>query len=232
MLQIGFRSFKTDKDSNAFTAFGVYETIPPKGQLADFVLPILLSFRQGTPLTLMLEGLPYSPKQLTASVDGAVFTPREGMTFADILKFSAGRPTTPTRSNAELVCWPTQLEPSVNRSVVYAFMGFCFFPRDVYVETSSVYVFKCLPRELGFNQTCLFLEGALGEEFRPELGEIDLDEIAKDATYEQLMRQPWWGFSSFPLSLAQQCSAEVQDDLPLLHGLSNDDARQSRTLTS
>ncbi|MCV9964972.1 hypothetical protein OIU34_24050 [Pararhizobium sp. BT-229] len=193
-MQIAFR--ETDETRSGYRvaiAGGVIETSPENRLNYDECrMGFRLSFREdGVPSSVFCDRTPVRlPSDVPLVLDAC--------TLEDLLACQMDRYRPSDFINAEFAMRETALEASGPGSTVYAFSGFVYLDRG---ETLSYSEACQLASRPGLGDDAMFFSGILGQDFRPEIGEIDVVEEMHGVPMGGLLQKPWWGFGEEAHSL-------------------------------
>ncbi|MCS4089403.1 hypothetical protein [Rhizobium sp. BK176] len=211
-MQIAIRETGVTRDGyRADIAGGVMETSPDDRRVYDECrMPLHVGFRDDGVVSSVV-----SLRTPTALPDG-IGPDLDICSLEDLLVRKIDRFRPNGGLNAEFVFRATDLPPSQHGATVYAFSGF------VYPEESErvSYTELCqLGPRGGIAEEAMFFDGIVGEDFRPELGRIDVVEEMRGATMDQLVLKPWWGFGDEPHSLPGTMRRTNYDQIELFQQL-------------
>ena len=197
-MQIAFRGTdQTRKGYGVAIAAGVIET-HPLDRLAynETMLAFKLSFTDEGRLLLAR-----SSREPAAITDGYGYsTPKlvDLSSLDDLLTSNLLRIDPSGFLNAEFALRETAVEPSEEGATVYAFMGLAHIDRHEKIDFGKLYQ---LESRDGFGDAPMFLTGILGDDIRPEFGQLDMVEDFRGKTMEQVMQEPLWGFGEEAVAL-------------------------------
>lgn len=213
-MQIAFRETTESRGKYAIAiACGVFET-SPQDQLAydETMMRFSLMFSP--------DGVPHgatSSREPARITDGyADYTPKllDISTLSDLLTTTLRRMEPNSLVNAEFAMRRTDVAPSEHGAEVHAFIGTVYVGPGEKLDTSKIFQ---LGDRGGWGERHLFLEGTLGDDFRPELGELDFAAATRGMTTEGIMQQPWWGFGDEPVSLPGTLRASNYEQADRFH---------------
>jgi hypothetical protein len=193
-MQIAFRETEETRSGYRIAiAGGVIETSPEDRLSYDECrVSFQFAFRE--------DGVPFSafchrnPQRLSSESDVLLDT----STLEALLTCKMDRSQPRDFLNAELFLRETSLAPSAQGASSYVFAGLVYLDRD---ETLSYSEACQLESRSDLGDRAMFFRGVLGEDFRPEIGEIDVVKEMRGATMAQLLEKPWWGFGDEAFSL-------------------------------
>lgn len=118
-------------------------------------------------------------------------------------------------ANAEFALRKTYVEPGDPQGVVYGFSGFYYLEKGASLDFAKAYQLETVPGLDGLMKRT----GILGQDWRPELGEVDVVMEMRGEAMAALLKKPWWGFGEEPVSLPGTMRREIYDQLDRLHRL-------------
>ncbi len=190
-MQIAFRETATVRhDHSVAIAVGIIEVGPE--ELQDFEEKALAFKFHFTPVYGHAVGVSVvgGPRKLVDR-DGWIENTLETGTLEDLLTSDIERAIPNEHHNADFALRETELPPSVEGGVVFAFSGF------LHVKPGQPFKFEDLQwfeKRAGDPSHLMLFTGRSGIERRIEQGPVDMVESMRGQAMSAFLREPLWGF--------------------------------------
>jgi hypothetical protein len=199
-LQVAFREFNQQFGGhNVLCALGVVEGKPAELDIyEDRFVNFRLAFDGASGLLSTVTCLD-NPHPITEGFGAANDEHLLHVCDLESLQASSLRRTHPNDyQNAEFALRMTDVEPSMDGRVVYAFAGLVYADENQKIDVSKLYQVESLQQSA---TAPMFLSGIVGATLRRELGEVNVETAMRGDALSGFLRKPWWGFGDEPVAL-------------------------------